>query len=654
MRRLRGIILAAAIAAPACGGAPPQGSAAQPGALPIASLPDDCPTAAVPVGTAPGDDTPYMWPAHPRCAAGDIGWSEDDQAIVIDGAVLCTLTELASLDPAHAPALVTGAPGTWFARYGLLVRHGAILVLHGGAQGGDVDELRLRSDPGPPLSDFTPADPHVAALLRADWGGLDLDGVRVISWDTTTGSPDLDPTDGRAYVAVRSVFKDGVALESRMDIRRSELAYLGYHSAESYGVVWRIPDGDETGSTLFDVLNVYGDVEDSHFHDNYFGAYTFGAYGMRIRRNEFDHNVIYGLDPHDDSDALIVEDNQFHDNGKHGFICSKRCDHLQVRRNVSKDNAVNGIMLHSQATDWVVEDNEVTGNGGGGIVLFESSRNVIRGNRMAGNKNGILLLSGSSDNVIEGNEDRGSASYSIYAYLEDPPLEGDGHSSRNQVTGNVLAGGMTNPVKLDQADDNVFEGDRVMGFPKGLLVTNAAGNRFVRNCVDDGLGFTSMGSDATPSTFVVDEPAVKASLDDASTLSAQDPDGALFDAGDGRATNVSPAGSTLDVTGPSPSGGAKITRLPVTVRPDGGDATARVVSWSAHEVDLAITASVAGQTFTVAVSSVPAGSRFQVSLGVGDARPHTLVTTGQVDDGVARFDVSADDVSESIFFVKFE
>jgi parallel beta-helix repeat protein len=617
---------------------------------------DDCPTTAAPVTADPGDDTPYTWPTNPRCGATNVSWSDSDQAIVVDGLVDCTLTELAALDHDHAPVLVdlgadpTASGATWFARYGVLMRNGAVLFLHGSARGGDVDELRLRSDPGPVLPDFTLADPKVAASVRVDWGGLDIDGVHVISWDTTKNGPDVDPHDGRAFIATRSEYRGGQAYESRMDIRRSDISYLGYHAPESYSVAWRVVDGDSIGLKVFDLANVYGDVEDSHFHDNYFGGYTFGAYGMRVRRNEFDHNAVYGFDPHDDSDALIVEDNQFHDNGKHGFICSKRCDHLQVRRNVSKNNAVHGIMLHASATDWIVEDNDVTGNGSGGITLFESGNNIVRGNRLAGNKFGILLLSGSSDNVIEGNEIDDSTSYSIYAYIEDPPIPGGGRSSRNEVRGNVISQGGSNPIKLDQADDNVFEGNRISDFPKGVVVTNATGNRFVNTCIAGGLGLASAGP-ATPTTISVDEASVTASLDLASTMSGEDPDGALFAVPDGTPTTLTPTGSSLAVAGPSGKGGATITRLPVTVLPDVGNATAQLLTWSAREVSFSISPSAVGQNFAVSVTSLPAGSSFEVSRGsLGET-----LSMGHVDDGgVARFSVTCMDVAAFSFLVKLQ
>ena len=43
---------------------------------------------------------------------------------------------------------------------------------------------------------------------------------------------------------------------------------------------------------------------------------------MVFDSNEFDHNIGYGFDPHDFTHDVVVENNQSHDNGTHGFIIS--------------------------------------------------------------------------------------------------------------------------------------------------------------------------------------------------------------------------------------------------------------------------------------------------------------------------------------------
>src|SRR5258708_2875804 len=82
---------------------------------------------------------------------------------------------------------------------------------------------------------------------------------------------------------------------------------------------------------IFDQVQVRGDITNSHIHNNYYGVYTFGDQDGVWTGNEVDHNVGYGFDPHDDTDNLLIENNEVHHNGNHGIIASKRCDHVIVR-----------------------------------------------------------------------------------------------------------------------------------------------------------------------------------------------------------------------------------------------------------------------------------------------------------------------------------
>src|SRR3989304_7044669 len=164
-----------------------------------------------------------------------------------------------------------------------------------------------------------------------------------------------------------------------MDIYNSELAYLGHPRTKPedqsvYGVSMRMTPAKYPYSLLT------GEVLNSKFHHNYFGAYTYGATSMIWRNNEFYKNARYGLDPHDDSNGFLVEDNKFYDNGTHGLIFSKRCINNIIRNNISYNNKLAGIMLHELSNDNIIEDNMLYGNNEG-ISLDNSSKNIIRKNR---------------------------------------------------------------------------------------------------------------------------------------------------------------------------------------------------------------------------------------------------------------------------------
>ncbi|MBX6313864.1 MAG: right-handed parallel beta-helix repeat-containing protein, partial [Isosphaeraceae bacterium] len=259
--------------------------------------------------------------------------------------------------------LVDPANHIWLLRANLKLEQGAELDLHGSSIGGDVDQLRLKSD----------ADGIV--WVRAGWGTIDIKDTAITSWDEAANGPDIDPNAPRAYIAARSYLDDdGVtAYESRMDIDASDIGYLGYHLEEAYGLSWKALG---VGPDVHSRLHVYGDVTNSRIHDNYFGAYTYGALGMHFLNNEVDHNAVYGLDPHDDSNFIDIEGNLVHDNGDEGIISSKRCNYLIIRNNISRDNNGNGILLHINSNDALVEGNQVLNNGDDGISLFDSHRNT--------------------------------------------------------------------------------------------------------------------------------------------------------------------------------------------------------------------------------------------------------------------------------------
>ena len=102
--------------------------------------------------------------------------------------------------------------------------------------------------------------------------------TKITSWDENIESYDTNYSDGRSFILAK--------YNSKMDIINSELAYLGYHSGESYGVSWRIKKGSK-GQYI-----VTGEVINSKFHHNYYGVYSYGAEAMVFRNNEFYENYI--------------------------------------------------------------------------------------------------------------------------------------------------------------------------------------------------------------------------------------------------------------------------------------------------------------------------------------------------------------------------
>ena len=409
------------------------------------------------------------------CGEDNVRWSVSSNRVYVSGDVTCTLSELAEIEP-HAEILpVEGRENTWLLGSNIVLQNGAKLNLVGSELGGDVDELRMRSN--------NTDEANSIVYIRAHWGEINIQGTKIISWDEEAGGPDTEyGSFGRSYIQVRSYLEGDAARESRMDIIDSEIGYLGYYGAEAYGLSWKVLG---SGKNLYDQVNVYGDVTGSRIHHNFFGAYTYGAQGMNWLDNEIDNNVMYGLDPHDDSDEFLIEGNDVHDNGKHGIIGSRRCDHLVIRENNSYNNGGNGIMLHRNTDDATVENNRAYRNGDSGIAVFDSHRNLIRNNVVDGNEKGMRFSVGSSDNFIQNNEVLNSNKYGFYFYKgSNLPAEGDGRPKRNVFANNTVLDSGVNGIKLREGDENLFKDNHFRNNGKDIVLIEAHNNTLENNVVE--------------------------------------------------------------------------------------------------------------------------------------------------------------------------
>jgi parallel beta-helix repeat protein len=404
-----------------------------------------------------------------------------------------SLPDLVAVCPAVPLKQVDPATRTWQLNADLVVQSGAVLHIRGARAStpGRVDHLRLVS-----AADNLPQ--HVASIT-AQYGTITIESTAVTSWDPAAGGPDTNPAvpgaggatppagvEGRAFIRALSFLDPagGTPRRSRMDIVNSDLGYLGWYSPESYGVAYKARGCDAAHPSVCARLTVLGSQRGSHFHHNEMGTYTFGARDMVFDGNEYDHNVMYGLDPHDDSDHLTITRNHFHHNGNHGLICSKRCDHLRIANNESDHNGstaagapmAHGIMIHSGVTDSVIENNRVHDQSGAGIAVHDGLRNVIRNNTLQNNFDGIRISVGSRDLTLTGNRITGSRDYAVYSYPGvDRPVYGipSGRPTNNVFTGNTFDAAGRGLAYLGSSDRTRFVDSQILG-GTGRLVLNAA------------------------------------------------------------------------------------------------------------------------------------------------------------------------------------
>lgn len=364
---------------------------------------------------------------------------------------IVTLSQIA--EQAGTDALEQVGDKEWILRYNLHVQNGVTLKLNKS----EVKWLKLASNK------------NGFIWIRSSGGVISIDGVKITSWDEAKKDYDKNYKDGRAFIMAKYA--------GRMDIKDSELAYLGYfptssESASSYGVSWKIPDGSH-GKYLMS-----GTVTNSKFHHNYFGSYTYGATGMVFKGNEFYSNVQYGLDPHDDSNGFLVEGNKAYENGNHGIIFSKRCINNVVKNNLSYNNKLHGIMLDRSSNNNIVEGNTVYGNRDG-IALYDSKNNIIRNNKILKNERGLRANTSSSANLITGNKISDNSQYGVYLY---------GQANGNVVSTNLVSG--NNNGLYIKTNDNEIVSNQITDNRVGIFfLENATNNKVVDNNISGNSKF---------------------------------------------------------------------------------------------------------------------------------------------------------------------
>lgn len=275
------------------------------------------------------------------------------QAIVVSGGTVWA-RDIAKTLP-HA--LGESGKGIYTLRLPLLVDKGATLVIDG-----SVRELRLSQDRG--------------AFLVND-GEMYIMDTRLLGWREHENRPATfrDPKEFRPFITSWG----GTALY----IVNSTVAHLGYDASKAYGIA--ITQYSPGRQKIAKRGPATGWILDSEFVDNWFGFYCYEADDVVVARNRYRDNIIYGVDPHDRSNRLIVAQNEVSGATKHGIIFSREVNHGWIYGNRVYGNKLSGIMLDRASSHNVIADNIVFNNGSDGITVYESSDNLIWKNASLGN-----------------------------------------------------------------------------------------------------------------------------------------------------------------------------------------------------------------------------------------------------------------------------
>ena len=304
--------------------------------------------------------------------------------------------------------------------------------------------------------------PDVLASLVFDQSSVLIKGISITSVDPSTGKPDLDSPNGRAFVRMK---------HGRMDVIDSKLSYLGNGLKETLSAKAKVSTAQQEGGTYGFSYRISkgklgteistGWVEGSTFEHNHFGAYSFGASGIMWKDNIFRKNEVYGLDPHDDSNNAMIVGNLFDSNGKHGFIVSKRCNYNVIHDNVSVNNKLHGFMLHQDSAYNLIEDNVSYGNTDN-FVIYGSNWNTVKDNVSYSPRSSHIRINSNTSNTF--------------------------------VTGNTMTGG-DRGVYLYADVDSTFVADNVFQGFSETIQTAGASNTFFGSNVEEAVNYDIQSGD---------------------------------------------------------------------------------------------------------------------------------------------------------------
>ena len=199
-------------------------------------------------------------------------------------------------------------------------------------------------------------------------GKMEIDGVKITSWDTQSNSPIIQNSVGtvpRAFINLR-VSEGGF-------IQNSEVGYLGYDEPPKRG----IDLGESSDGPSHDFA-----IRNSKIHDNWMGFYTAGGYNIKIDGSEFYGNIKYAIDPHTSTHNMTVSNNKIYNNQGIAVICSLQCYDIIYEGNEVHDNAGAGLMFSRGNHDSIIRNNTIYNQreSAVGIAVSESQNNKIYGN----------------------------------------------------------------------------------------------------------------------------------------------------------------------------------------------------------------------------------------------------------------------------------
>ncbi|MCV2884908.1 right-handed parallel beta-helix repeat-containing protein [Aestuariibacter sp. AA17] len=286
-----------------------------------------------------------------------------------------------TLDEIHAAApeeLSITKDGKYIARVPIIVGHDGILVVD------NHDTLLMSQESG-------------AFLINA--GVMFILNSEVSGWSETNGTYS-------EYSGDKKVFRPFITSMggTRTYMVNSEFHSLGYESQKSYGIslITHTDSTLERAPAIGEGIDPSGPptgwLLNNKFVEIYFGFFSYEAEDVAIVGNHYIDNIVYGIDPHDRSERLIIAKNIVEGaREKHGIIISREVNNSFIFANTVFNNNRSGIMLDRSCEHNIVANNTIYNNGGDGITFYESSHNVTWKNKIYENKEHGIRVRNSID-----------------------------------------------------------------------------------------------------------------------------------------------------------------------------------------------------------------------------------------------------------------
>jgi hypothetical protein len=302
--------------------------------------------------------------------------------------------------------------------------------------------------------------------------GTESSPLRISSWDTEEGSPDPEPTDGRAYI--RDV-------SGTMQLKHVDTSHLGFWAGRTGGVAW-------TGSSS---TSATGSVVGSSFRSNYYGAFASQADGLTISESSFSANIVDGLSLHRSTVDTTVVSSSAHDNGRHGFSADQGSENVRFEDVRSVGNTSHGIafsgapLSEGQSAGGAsvrtyggleVVGGELRDNEGAGLRIVEADDVVVTDTRGSGNATGISLADTAASTRIEG---------AVVTGAEDVGISVKGGAAT--VTGNEVSGSGTG-IRVRDAEAEVSGNEITRASDHAISVIGTASGSVVVDNTISGRG----------------------------------------------------------------------------------------------------------------------------------------------------------------------